>query len=413
MKTEKLALKGGPKAVNFPLKNRFHFGAEEKAAADALFDESIQTGNAFGYNGPQEEAFGKEFAEFLGGGFADGVNSGTNAVFVALHALELPPFSEVVVGPMTDPGGIMPIVMVDCIPVSADAVPGSFNTGAEQVEKVITSETRAIVIPHIGGEPADMRGIMKVAKKYNLPVVEDCAQSHAATIDGKYVGTFGTYGAFSLMFGKHFCTGGQGGAVFSGTEELYWKERRAADRGKAFGLTGTYGNVMPALNCNLDELGAAIGRVQLKKLPWIVGSRRRFAAMLKERGMDRLHTVSIPEVIPGGEHSYWWWRLRFHPEKSSVSKADFCAALAAEGLILNPDYSGALPTTFDWYRNRADKHPWNNPCYKGDRHREFPLPEAHRSVDTHFLMFMYESWGEKEADAIMEAFRKADEAYAI
>jgi len=139
MKTEKLALKGGSKAVKTPLKNRFHFGAEEKAAADALFDESIQTGNAFGYNGPQEEAFGKEFAEFLGGGFADGVNSGTNAVFVALHALELPPFSEVVVGSVTGPtttsenGGIMPIVMLNCIPVTADAAPGAYNTGAEQI----------------------------------------------------------------------------------------------------------------------------------------------------------------------------------------------------------------------------------------------------------------------------------------
>ncbi|OQA88834.1 MAG: dTDP-3-amino-3,6-dideoxy-alpha-D-galactopyranose transaminase [Lentisphaerae bacterium ADurb.Bin242] len=413
MKTEKLAVNGGPKAVNFPLKSRFHFGAEEKAAADALFDESIRTGNAFGYNGPEEEAFGKEFAQFLGGGFADGVNSGTNAVFVALRALELPPFSEVVVGPVTDPGGIMPIVMLNCIPVTADAAPGSFNTGAAQIEEVITPETRAIVVPHIGGEPADMREIMKVADKHSLAVVEDCAQSHAATIDGQFVGTFGTYGAFSLMFGKHFCTGGQGGAVFSKTEELYWRERRAADRGKPFGLNNVHGNVIPALNCNLDELGAAIGRAQLKKLPEIVGARRRFAAMLKERGMDRLHAVSIPEVIPGAQHSYWWWRLRFHPEKSSASKADYCAALAAEGLIINPDYSFAVPTSLDWYREHANKHPWNNPCYKGDRSRSFQLPNVHQSMDTHFILFILESWGGKEADAIMEAFRKVDSAYAV
>jgi len=410
---KKLAINGGSKAVDIPLKNRFHFGAEEKAAADALFDESIRTGNAFGYNGPEEEAFGKEFAQFLGGGFADGVNSGTNAVFVALRALELPPFSEVVVGPVTDPGGIMPIVMLNCIPVTADAIPGSFNTGAAQIEAVITPETRAIVVPHIGGEPADMKGIMAVAKKYSLAVVEDCAQAHAATIDGRFVGTFGTYGAFSLMFGKHFCTGGQGGAVFARTEELYWRERRAADRGKPFGLTNVHGNVIPSLNCNLDELGAAIGRAQLKKLPQIVEARRRFAALLKERGMDRLHAVSIPELIPGAQHSYWWWRLRFHPEKSSVSKADYCAALSAEGVTINPDYSLAVPTTLDWYKEHANKHPWNNPCYKGDRYRSFPLPNVHESINTHFILFILESWGEKEADAIMEAFKKVDGAYAV
>ena len=91
---EKLAVNGGNKAVG-ALKPRFHFGAEEKEAAMRLFDKSIESGNAFGYNGPEEEAFCKEFADFLGGGYADGVNSGTNSIFGALKALHLPPFSEV------------------------------------------------------------------------------------------------------------------------------------------------------------------------------------------------------------------------------------------------------------------------------------------------------------------------------
>ena len=271
MSISELAINGGPQACP-GLPARFHFGKEEKAAADALFDKCIATGNAIGYNGPEEAAFCKEFAEYLGGGYVDGVNAGTNAVYVALKSLQLPPFSEVIVGCVTDPGGMMPIVELNCIPVPADTAEGSFNAGAKEIEARITERTSAIVVAHISGEPANMPEIMKVAKKYNLPVVEDCAQAHMALINGKKCGTFGTCGAFSLMFGKHMCVGGQGGAVFTNEEDQYWKIRRAADRGKPFNMEGCT-NVIAAINCNMDEFHAAIGREQLKKLPGIVERR--------------------------------------------------------------------------------------------------------------------------------------------
>ena len=171
---ENLAINGGAKFRTEAWASRGHFGIEEKEAAMKLFDASIASGNAFGYNGDEETAFCQEFAEFLGGGYVDGVNSGTTSVHVALKALKPAPFSEVVVGAVTDPGGIMPIVIQSCIPVIADTVPNSYNTGPEQIEAAITPLTSAIVVAHIGGEPMDIEGIMAVAKKYNLPVVEDC-----------------------------------------------------------------------------------------------------------------------------------------------------------------------------------------------------------------------------------------------
>lgn len=406
-----LAVNGGAKAVKSPLKGRFHVGEEEKAAAVRLFDGCVASGNAFGYNGPEEEGLAREFAAFMGGGYADGVNSGTNAVFVALWALQLPPFSEVVVSPVTDPGGIMPIVMCNCIPVVADTAPGSFNVGPEQLRAAITPETRAVVLAHIGGEPADIEGIMAVAREFELPVIEDCAQSHGATVNGRKVGTFGTYGAFSLMFGKHFCAGGQGGAVFCRDEEHYWAARRAADRGKPFGLEG-HTNGMPALNCNMGELGAAIGREQLKKLPSILERRRRFVALLTAAGIGELESITIPELLPGAEHAYWWWRLKLNLDRISVDKATYCAALQAEGVLLNPDYSAALPFRFEWFQERWTRHPWNNPLYKGDAKREVVCPNALQSVAEHFILFTYESWGEEEAAMVVEAFRKVDAAYA-
>ncbi|MFA6716207.1 MAG: DegT/DnrJ/EryC1/StrS family aminotransferase [Victivallaceae bacterium] len=408
---ENLAVNGGSKLRTEPWPSRGHFGIEEKKAAERLFDKSITSGNAFGYNGQEEEAFCQEFADFLGGGYADGVNSGTTSVHVALKALKPEPFSEVVVGAVTDPGGIMPIVEQSCIPVIADAAPGRYNTGPEQVEAVITPRTSAIIIAHIGGEPADIEGIMAVAKKHKLPVVEDCSQSHAAAINGKYVGSFGDISAFSIMFGKHFCSGGQGGMVFTKDYELYKAVRQASDRGKPFGIENPNGNVISSLNFNMDELHAAIGREQLKKLPAIVGKRQAFVQLLKAKGIGGFSSIIIPELLPGAAHSYWWWRLKVDSSKLSCSKAEFCAALSAEGLSLNPCYRGALPYTFEWFQNRAGKHPWNNPLYKGDPEAEPHTPNAFKAMEEHFNLVISEGWGEKEADDIIAIISKVESAF--
>lgn len=407
-----LAVNGGEKAIVAPFKSRQNIGAEERAAVLALMDECIKSGHMFGYQGAQEDAFCKEFSQSLGGGYADGVNSGTNAVYVAIKALQLPPFSEVIVGCMTDPGGMMPIVLNNCIPIVADTMPGSFNTGAPMIEPLITGRTRAIVVAHIGGEPANMPEIMALAKRHNLKVLEDCAQSHMAKINGQNVGTFGDMGAFSLMFGKHMCTGGQGGAVFTKSEEIYWNIRRAADRGKPFNLPAGSNNVIPAINCNMDEIHAVIGRVQIKKLPDIVARRKAFIELLIKKGMNRLKAVKIPALPVWAEHCYWWWRLRIDMPALKCKRDEFCAALSAEGLPINPSYKGALPAKMAWFQNRAEKFPWNAPQYKGDPKREFPCPNSDASVEHHFILPLYESWGEAEADAIMNAIHKVEAVLA-
>ncbi len=412
MNDKTLAINGGLKLRVDPWPPRRHFGQEEKEAATALFDKAIDSGMPFGYNGPEEEAYCKEFAEFMGGGYADAVNSGTNAVYVAIKALELKPFSEVIVGAVNDPGGIMPIPLLNCIPVITDTAPGSYNTGPEQIQTCITERTSAIVVPHIGGEPADMPGIMKVAKQHNLPVIEDCSQAHGAKIDGRYVGTFGQIAAFSVMFGKHCCAGGQGGMVFTKNEDMYWRIRRHADRGKPFGLEAANGNAVPGLNCNMDELHAAIGRVQLRKLSGIVARRRDFVGILTAK-LQRLTSVIIPPLNDNIEHSYWWWRLGIDETKINCDKDRFCAALAAEGLILLPRYSAALPYTFEWFKQRGSRHPWNNPLCQDDPAREFPTPNAFDAMNEYFNLIFYESWSEKEAEDIFKIFAKVEDHYRM
>lgn len=410
----KLAVNGGPKTRARPWPGRGLLGPEEKAAADALFDQAIASGEAFGYNGPAEERYCREFAKFMGGGYADAVNSGTTAVYVALRALNIEPFTEVIVSPITDPGGMMPIVLLNCIPLVADAAPGRYNTGPEQVAELISPRTSAILIAHIGGEPADIAGIAAIARKRGIPVVEDCAQAHGARLHGRLAGTFGAIAAFSTMFGKHHCTGGQGGVVFTRSKKLYLECRRAADRGKPFGRPPGSTNCLASLNFNLNDLAAAIGSVQLKKLPRIVRQRRQIVERLA-RGFSRLKAVALPPQIGGAEPSYWWLRLQFNAAAVTCDKETYCKALKAEGLLIIPSYR-AMPHLMDWYKHRrvfgASGYPWTAPEYKGERDRRFPCPNALAATAAQFNLSIYESWGKAEIADIIAAFTKVEAAYA-
>ena len=151
-----LAVNGGDPVRMTPMPARHLFGEEEKAAAIRVFEESIDSGEAFGYNGPHEQGYEHDFAKMMGGGFADGVNSGTSALFASLGALQLPPCSEVVVPAISDPGAAMPAAMLNCIPVVADVAPGGYNIGAAQIEEVLSERTSCIVVAHIAGELCDM-----------------------------------------------------------------------------------------------------------------------------------------------------------------------------------------------------------------------------------------------------------------
>ncbi|MBN2389668.1 MAG: DegT/DnrJ/EryC1/StrS family aminotransferase [Anaerolineae bacterium] len=361
-----LALMGGPKIREIPFPTRGHIGAEEKAAVEALFDAAIVTGNAPGYNGAAEMAYCEAFAESLGGGFVDAVSSGTAALYVALRALNLQPFTEVIVGAVTDPGGMMPIPLLNLVPMVADTAPDSYNTGPEQVEALVSPRTSAIVVPHIAGEPADIAGIVDIAQRHNIPVIEDCAQTHGARLHGRMVGTFGDIGVFSTMFGKHHSTGGQGGLVYTRDEALYQAIRRASDRGKPFFLPEGSTNIIASLNFNLNDLAAAIGSVQLGKLSGSV-QRRRYIVTRLACGIKALKTVCIPAPLPGSEPSYWFLRMRFHAENATCDKATFCRALAAEGLPSGADYRAALPHTMEWFVKRRvfgdSGYPWASPDY--------------------------------------------------
>ena len=410
---KELAINGGTAVRTAPWPRRNLFGAAEKQAAIDLFDRAIAAGEAFGYNGPEEAAYCSEFAEFLGGGYADAVNSGTAAVYVALRALELEPFTEIIVPPITDPGGIMPVPLIGCIPVPADAAPDSYNTEAAQIAARLTSRTSAIVIAHIAGTPCDMDPIMELARAHNLPLVEDCAQAHGALYKGRPVGTIGDIAAFSTMFGKHHASGGQGGIVFTKSEALYQKTRWMSDRGKAFGLPPGTGNVVAALNLNNDEMACAIGRVQFRKLPATLARRRDFVAKLVV-ACRSCQSIHVAETRPDCESAYWFLFLRLNLDKLCCDKETFVQAVNAEGVPLGATYL-YTPALAPWCREHRvfgqSGFPWTNPLYTGDPDAHYDLPNALATDATHCRLGLHENLGDAEVADIVAAFAKVERAF--
>jgi perosamine synthetase len=411
-----LAINGGVSVRSEPMPSRQLIGEEEKAAVIRLFDEAISAGEAFGYNGAYEQQYERDFAEFMDGGFADGVNSGTNAVFVALGALRLDALSEVIVPAITDPGGIMPVVMMGCVPVVADTDSRTYNVAAEEIEAVVSEKTRAIIVAHIGGEPVDMDPVIDVARRHDLYLIEDCAQSHGATYKGRLVGAMGDISTFSTMFSKHHCTGAQGGVVYTRNEDLYWHAKRFADRGKPFNIEGAMDgvhNMFAGLNCNSNDLSAAIGIEQLRKLPGIIDSRHRIGEAIKD-GLEDCETVSVGWQVPESRCVYWFIRMKLDLDRICVDKKQFCDALKAEGVPASWTYR-YIPYESPWFKNKAvfgeTGFPWHCSDYKGDKAPTFTIDNATKVTDSHFNMGINEQYGQKEIDDILAAIKKVEKAY--
>jgi len=391
-------------------------GIEEQNAVVALFTRANLTGHSLGYNGEEESAYCREFAEWLGGGHADAVSSGTAGIYVALKSLEIDPFQEVIVSAVTDPGGLMPIPLLNLVPMIADTEPGSYNCGVQQIAPLLSPRTRAIVVAHIGGEPADIEGIVNLAQRHSIPVIEDCSQSHGTSLHGRLVGSFGTISVFSTMYGKHHSSGGQGGMVFTPNQNLYQRIRRASDRGKPFFMPDGSTNCVASLNLNSSEISAAIGRVQFRKLPRIVARRREIVDRL--RGLtSSLGTVSVAPQRDGADPSYWFLRMDFHKYAATCAKRDFCQALEAEGLPIAIDYRAALPHTQEWFINRrvfgASGYPWSSPDYAGDLTREFPCPNAEAAMERCFNLHFHEHWTDEDVADAAAILSKVDAIFSV
>ncbi len=272
----------------------------------ALVTQAIRSGTLTSTRGSFVKKFAADFAALMSVAHASACASGTAAIHAAIAAIDPAPGDEIVTSPITDMGAITPILYQTAIPVFADVDSRTGNVTAEAIQRVLSPKTRAIVVTHLFGNPAEMGPILELAARHNIPVIEDCAQAYGATYDGRPLGTLGAIGCFSLQQGKHITTG-EGGIVITDDAALGRRMRLFID--KAWG----YGDEQPdhyfvALNGRMSELQGAVALAQLSKLPLSVGQRQSMSARLTA-AISHVRGIDVVRTPAAGVHSFWKYAL--------------------------------------------------------------------------------------------------------
>lgn len=281
------------------------------------------------------EAFESEFAEFIGVSHAVAVSSGTGALNVALSALGVGPGQEVIVPAYMWVSVAAAVVNHGAIPVLAD-IDDTFALAPAAVEAQITSRTAGIIVVHMSGAPANVKAIQEVARRHDLFLVEDCAQCNGGSVDGRRVGTFGDLATFSFQMNKNM-TSGEGGCVVTNDPRLYRRAFACHDLGYARDDQGRL-NFSDTDSClwgqgyRLDEIRGAVLRVQLKKLPKIIGRMHRSKYRVRE-ALKKFPQVRLRRIVdPAGDTGCFLITTYEDPEIArSVNRA-----LRAEGIVTHP-----------------------------------------------------------------------------
>lgn len=225
--------------------------------------------------GEEVKAFENEFARYNNSKYCIGVASGLDALTLSLNILDLPKGAEIIVPANTYIATILSIIHNGLKPVLIEPDIATYNIDVTKIEEKITKKTRAIIAVHLYGKVSDMKSIMGIAKKYNLKVIEDCAQSHGAKQNNKKAGTFGDLGVFSFYPTKNLGALGDAGAIIT-NNQVYEKKLRQL---RNYGSSVKYHNDIIGYNSRLDELQAAFLKIKLKKIDVINSHKRSLAVM--------------------------------------------------------------------------------------------------------------------------------------
>lgn len=364
--------------LNTPFADWPSFTEEEVEAVAAV----LRSNRVNYWTGREGRLFEAEFAAWAGCRHAVAMSNGTVALELALRALNIGSGDDVVVTPRSFMASASCVVTVGARPVFADVDPESQNITADSIRAVLTPRTKAVVCVHLAGWPCDMDPIMALAREHGLRVIEDCAQATGATYRGKAVGTIGDIGAWSFCQDKILTTGGEGGMCTTNDTDVYDRLWSLKDHGKtlesmgrhAAGDTFRWVHDRFGTNGRMLEVQAAIGRIQLRRMPEWLRQRRENAGRI--HAVCRTHpVVRVPDTPEHSTHAQYKCYVFVRPERlgEGWNRDRILGAIVDRGV---PCYSGACPEV---YRERA---------FDGTGYRPAePLPVAQRLGETS-LMFL-------------------------
>lgn len=298
---------------------------EEKLVNEVLLSGMLAQGEYV-------EKFEGNFALYQGSKYCVATSSGTSALHAALLSLGIKPGEKVITTPFSFIATANAILYVQAVPVFSDIEPEDYNISPQFLLDTIKRhpDTKAIIIVHLYGHPAQMTEIMEIAHKYNLAVIEDCAQAHGASIKGKKVGTFGHLGVFSFYPTKNM-TCGEGGMLTTQDQEMAEKARSFINHGQ----TAKYQHDLLGYNYRMTNIHAAIGIEQLRKLPGF-NKRRQDIALRYSREITNPAFIK-PGCLPGFEHVYHQYTLQVNHRNS------FIKFLEAQGIGYGIHYPKTIP----------------------------------------------------------------------
>lgn len=285
-----------------------HFADDE---IDAVVDV-LKSAKVNYWTGQVVREFEKEFAQAVGSGYGVALANGTVALELALHALDIQPGDEVVVTPRTFLASASAAVVRGIKPVFADVDRDSGNITADTIRAVLTPRTKAVILVHLAGWPCDMDPILDLARERGLKVIEDCAQCHGASYKGRMCGSIGDVAAWSFCQDKIMTTGGEGGLLTTNDPVIWEKSWSYKDHGKSYDAVYNREHAPGfrwlhedfGTNWRMTEMQAAIGRLQLRKLPDWVTARRQNAGILAE-SFSRMSALRTPTPNEGIGHAYY------------------------------------------------------------------------------------------------------------
>ena len=291
-------------------------GDDERAAVDRVLRSGILA------QGPEVAAFEEEFSKHVGGRHCVAMNSGTSALHLGFIAAGIKAGDEVIVPSFSFAATANSVALAGGVPVFGDIDPKTFNLDPDHAESLITSKTKAIMPVHLYGHIAAMDRFAEIGKKHGVQIIEDAAQGHLASLNGKNAGEFGTVASFSFYPTKNM-TAGEGGMVVTDSAETARMLRLLRNQGQEI----RYRNEVIGFNTRMTDIHAAIGRVQLAKLPGWTKQRQENAAFLDAN----IKGVVTPFVAPGSTHSYHQYTIRV-PGGNAEVRDKFMEELTKRGV---------------------------------------------------------------------------------
>jgi dTDP-4-amino-4,6-dideoxygalactose transaminase len=347
---------------------------EQKAAIDACVLRVLESGRYV--LGPEVTAFEAEFAAYIGVAHGIGVANGTEAIVIALKAAGIGAGDEVVTTAHTAVATVAAIELAGATPVFADIEPDYFTLDPARVERVLSPRTKAILPVHLYGQAADLSALLELARRHGLTLIEDCAQCHGATYDGRRLGSFGALACFSSYPTKNLGAVGDAGAIVTNDASLAERCRLIRE----YGWAERYVSHIPGQNSRLDEIQAAILRVKLGRLD--EGNARRQALAAFYDGALAGGDLVLPKRRPRSTHVFHLYVAR------SVARDQTLSRLRDAGVGALIHYP--LPV----HLQRA---------YKGRIRGADALPETERAAREVLSLPMYPELSQSEAATVVRA----------